>query len=185
MQQQELLFAGFGGQGVMFVGQLLAYAAMDEGLNVTWIPSYGPEMRGGTAHCFVVISQKTIGSPLVRHPKVAVVFNNPSFEKYNPLVEEGGLLAVNASMISARTARTDITELAVPATDLADELGSVKLTNVVLLGAVLAARPLLPLEAIESALKKHIPANRRDMLDLNYQALTRGAEFARSLAVTT
>ncbi len=181
MQQQEIVFSGFGGQGVMFVGQLLAYAAMDEGLNVTWIPSYGPEMRGGTAHCFVVISDKTIGSPLVRHPKVAVVFNNPSFEKYAQLIAPDGLLAVNASMISARTARTDITQLAVPATDLADGLGSLKLANVVMLGAVLEARPLLPLEAIEHALEKHIPKHRRDMLKMNVDGLHKGAEAARSL----
>jgi 2-oxoglutarate ferredoxin oxidoreductase subunit gamma len=84
--QEEFVFAGFGGQGVMFVGQLLAYAAMGEGFEVTWIPSYGPEMRGGTAHCFVVIGDKPIGSPITRQPKVAAVFNNPSFEKYEPLV---------------------------------------------------------------------------------------------------
>jgi 2-oxoglutarate ferredoxin oxidoreductase subunit gamma len=183
MQQEELVFSGFGGQGVMFVGQLLAYAAMDEGLNVTWIPSYGPEMRGGTAHCFVVISDQAIGSPLVRQPKVAVVFNNPSFEKYDLLVAPGGLLALNASMISSRTARTDIAELALPATDLADELGALRLANVAMLGGVLAARPVLLLEAIERALEKHIPAHRRDMLDLNVKALYKGAEFAHSLAL--
>lgn len=181
MTQQEILFAGFGGQGVMFVGQLLAYAAMDDGLNVTWIPSYGPEMRGGTAHCFVVISDRAIGSPLVRNPKVAVVFNNPSFQKYDPMVAPGGLLALNASMIEARTTRTDITELAVPATDLADELGSLKLANVVLLGAVLTARPLLSLEVLERALEKHIPAHRKDMLDLNIKALRRGEAFVDQL----
>ena len=176
MPQQELVFSGFGGQGVMFVGQLLAYAAMEHGLNVTWIPSYGPEMRGGTAHCFVVISDKAIGSPLVRSPKIAVVFNNPSFEKYEPLIAPGGLLAINASMIGARTARQDIDELAVPATDIAGELGALRLANMVLLGAVLGARPLLPLEAVEHALDQHIPPHRRDMLKLNIQALHRGLE---------
>jgi 2-oxoglutarate ferredoxin oxidoreductase subunit gamma len=181
MPQRELVFSGFGGQGVMFVGQLLAYAAMDEGLHVTWIPSYGPEMRGGTAHCFVVISDRAIGSPQVRQPKVAVVFNSPSFDKYEPLVEAGGLLVINTSLINGRSARMDLTELDVPATDLAEKLGALRLANMLLLGAVLAARPLLPLEAVERALEQHIPAHRRDMLDLNYQALRQGAEFARSL----
>lgn len=176
--QEEFLFAGFGGQGVMFVGQLLAYAAMDEGLHVTWIPSYGPEMRGGTAHCFTVISDQPIGSPLVRYPKVAVVFNIPSFEKYESMVAPGGVLARNSSLVPNRTARTDIIELAVPASDIADELGALRLTNIVLLGAVLAARPVLPLTAIERALHEHIPAHHREMLEVNIQALHRGAEHA-------
>lgn len=176
MPQQELLFSGFGGQGVMFVGQLLAYAAMEHGLNVTWIPSYGPEMRGGTAHCFVVMSDKAIGSPLVRNPRVAVVFNNPSFEKYEPLIAPGGLLVLNASLITARTGRRDIDQLAVPATDIANELGALKLANMVLLGAVLAARPLVPMEVIEQALARHIPPHHHDMLQLNVEALHRGAQ---------
>src|SRR5689334_11950070 len=98
--QKEYLFAGFGGQGIMFAGQLLAYAAMDYGLEVTWIPSYGPEMRGGTAHCVVVISDKPIGSPIVAHTSAALVFNNPSFNKYESVVRSGGLLVSNASLIS-------------------------------------------------------------------------------------
>ncbi len=176
--QEEFLFAGFGGQGVMFAGQLLAYAAMEEGKEVTWIPSYGPEMRGGTAHCFVVISDRPIGSPIVRHPKVAVVFNNPSFEKYEPLVAPGGVLAVNASLVTLRSSRTDITVLEVPASDIADELGNLRIANLALLGAALMARPVLPLDAIKRALNNHIPEHRRDMLQVNYKALERGAEFA-------
>lgn len=182
MPQQEFLFAGFGGQGVMFVGQLLAYAAMDEGKHVTWIPSYGPEMRGGTAHCFTVISDKPIGSPLVSHPRVAVVFNNPSFDKYEPLVAPGGLLASNASLIEHRSQRTDIDALAVPASSIADELGNLRIANIVMLGAVLAARPVLSLDALKHALSAHIPSHRRDMLDLNYQALERGAAFVAERA---
>jgi 2-oxoglutarate ferredoxin oxidoreductase subunit gamma len=103
--QKEFVFAGFGGQGVMFVGQILAYAAMDEGLEVTWIPSYGPEMRGGTANCVVTISDKPIGSPVTLHPKVAVVFNIPSFVKYEPSVARGGLLAMNSSLIDQTSTR--------------------------------------------------------------------------------
>ncbi len=146
MQQEEFLFAGFGGQGVMFVGQLLAYAGMDEGLEVTWIPSYGPEMRGGTAHCFVVISEKPIGSPIVGNPRTVIAFNGPSFEKYDSLVAPGGLLVSNASLIAHHSARTDIRTLEVPATSIADELGNMRVTNLVMLGAVLGAHPVLPLE---------------------------------------
>ncbi len=179
--QQEFLFAGFGGQGVMFVGQLLAYAAMHEGFEVTWIPSYGPEMRGGTAHCFVVISDRPIGSPIVRYPGTVIVFNNPSFEKYEPMVAPGGLLARNASLITQASQRTDITEMAVPATSIADELGNLRLANVVLLGAVVAARPVISLEAVKHALDEHIPQHRRDLLSLNYVALTRGAALAAAI----
>lgn len=178
---ESFVFSGFGGQGVMFVGQLLAYAAMDVGLEVTWIPSYGPEMRGGTAHCYVVISDKSIGSPLVSRPRTAVVFNNPSFEKYEQIVAEGGLLASNSSLIAASTSRTDITFLPVPGTSIADELGSLRIANLVMLGAVLTAHPVLPLEAIRQALDEHIPPRRRDLLDLNLAAVDRGAEFAAAL----
>jgi 2-oxoglutarate ferredoxin oxidoreductase subunit gamma len=179
--QEEFLFSGFGGQGIMFAGQLLAYAAMNEGFHVTWIPSYGPEMRGGTAHCFVVIADKPIGSPVVRHPKVAVVFNIPSFEKYDALVAPGGLIARNSSLIPASSRRTDITELAVPATGLAEGLGNMRLANGVMLGAVLAARPVLPIKALEQALDEHIPAHRRDLLQLNIDAIHKGADVAASL----
>lgn len=181
--QEEVLFAGFGGQGVMFVGQLLAYAGMDEGLEVTWIPSYGPEMRGGTAHCFVVLSDQPIGSPIVRNPKVAIAFNKPSFEKYESLVAPDGLLVYNASLIDLQSTRTDIQQLAIPATDIADELGSAKVTNLVLLAATLAARPILPLAAIRRAIDEHIPSHRRNLLPLNLEALEKGAAFAENLAV--
>ncbi len=179
--QEEFLFSGFGGQGVMFVGQLLAYAAMDAGLEVTWIPSYGPEMRGGTAHCYVVMSDKAIGSPVVRSPKTVMAFNIPSFQKYEPLVAEGGLLAYNASLIETESAREDITILPVPASDVADELGNLRIMNIVMLGALLTVRPVLSLEAMRGALEDHIPEHRRDMLSLNFEALERGATFAEGL----
>jgi 2-oxoglutarate ferredoxin oxidoreductase subunit gamma len=173
--QHEFLLAGFGGQGVMFAGQLLAYAAMDEGLEVTWIPSYGPEMRGGTAHCFVVISNHPIGSPIVKRPKVGIVFNNPSFAKYEPLVAPGGLLVMNRSLITQSSERRDITCLSVPATAIADELGNLRLANMVLLGAALEAYPAVSLDAARRALAEHLPAHHRDTLPLNYRALERGA----------
>lgn len=179
--REDFLFSGFGGQGVMFAGQLLAYAAMDAGLEVTWIPSYGPEMRGGTAHCVVVISDQPIGSPMTSHPQAAVVFNNPSFEKYEPLVKPGGLLVLNSSLIARTSARMDITALPVPATSLADELGNLRLANVVMLGAALAARPVIPLDAVRQALDQHMPAHHRDLLELNFLALEKGARAAAAL----
>lgn len=175
--QTEILFSGFGGQGVMFAGQLLAYAAMDSGLQVTWIPSYGPEMRGGTAHCFVTISSRPIGSPVVTHPTIGVVFNNPSFDKYAAQVAQGGLLVVNSSLIDRRCTRDDITTIYVPATSIADSLGEVRMTNMVLVGALLAARPVLPIETVQAALKAHLPAHRHRLLPVNLQALEKGAAF--------
>src|SRR5512136_66088 len=123
---EEIIFSGFGGQGALFAGQLLAYAASDIGLHVTWIPSYGPEMRGGTAHCTVVVSDEPIGSPLVRHPTSAIALNLPSFERYEPLIKPGGLLVYNKSLIAATPGRADIHYVAVPANVIAEELGNVR-----------------------------------------------------------
>lgn len=177
MQQQAFVFSGFGGQGVMFVGQLLAYTAMDAELDVTWIPSYGPEMRGGTAHCFVVISARPIGSPLVARPHAAVVFNIPSFDKYESIVAPGGYLVVNSSLVEREPVRTDIHTLMIPATEIADELGNARLTNMVLLGAMLQANPVLTLEQLKQALDAHIPTHRRHLLNLNFDAVDAGATY--------
>lgn len=178
---EEIIFSGFGGQGALFAGQLLAYAALDSGLHVTWIPSYGPEMRGGTAHCTVVVSDEPIGSPLVRRPLSVVALNLPSFEKYEPLVKPGGLLVYNESLIPARPSRTDIRYVAVPANEIAEELGNVRQANVVLLGAYLAVTGLLPLEAVELALDNHLPERQRKFLESNKEALRRGAAYARAV----
>lgn len=177
--QQEFLFSGFGGQGVMFAGQLLAYAAMEAGFEVTWIPSYGPEMRGGTAHCFTVISSKPIGSPVVRYPSVVVLFNNPSFLRYASEVAPMGLLVYNTSLITERCTRPDITQVGIPATAIAESLGERRLTNVVLLGAALAARPVLSLETLRAALERHLPEHRRDLLAANRAALDCGIDFVK------
>jgi 2-oxoglutarate ferredoxin oxidoreductase subunit gamma len=177
--QQEFVFSGFGGQGVMFIGQLLAYAAMDNGKEVTWIPSYGPEMRGGTANCTVVVSNKPIGSPITSQPKIGIIFNRPSFVKYEAIIKPGGLLVVNSSLIpDAETEREDITLINIPATDIAYELGNARLTNIIMIGAALTVQPVLPVDAIRQALSGHIPSHRRNMLDVNYKALAKGAEFA-------
>ena len=181
--QKELLFSGFGGQGVMFVGQLLAYTAMDEGFEATWIPSYGPEMRGGTAHCYVVISDQAIGSPIVKHPQVTVIFNIPSFERYEPLIAPGGLLVRNSTLVPLETQRTDITDLAIPATDLAEEMGYPRLANVMLLAATLTAYPVLTIDALKKSIDAHIPAHHRDKLPANYEAIDKGVEFATALEI--
>ncbi len=175
--QEEFVFSGFGGQGVMFAGQLLAYTAMDEGLEVTWIPSYGPEMRGGTAHCFVVISDRVIGSPVVARPTNAIIFNKPSFDKYEPEVATGGRLVLNTSLVTQKSLRQDIHIIEVSATDIAYEIGDQRLTNMVLLGALLRDHPILPIEALKRALDAHIPKHRRNLLDKNYLAIERGAEL--------
>src|SRR5512139_3241904 len=135
---EELIISGFGGQGALFAGQILSYAASEAGKFVTWIPSYGPEMRGGTAHCTVVISDEPIGSPLVRRPTSVIALNLPSFQKYEGLVKPSGLLVYNSSLIDARPMRGDIRYAAVPANVIAEQLGNVRQANVVLLGAFLA-----------------------------------------------
>ena len=175
--QTEIVISGFGGQGVLFAGQLLAYAAMDQGLEVTWIPSYGPEMRGGTANCTVIISDEEIGSPLVRNPKVAVAMNRPSLDKYDPLVKPGGLLIINSSILDKNSERKDIQVVRVPANEIAEKIGDRRMTNMVVLGALLANLPILPLEALEKALKEHLPERHHRLLPLNYQALREGAKY--------
>lgn len=177
---EEIIFSGFGGQGALFAGQLLAYAALDAGLHVTWIPSYGPEMRGGTAHCTVVVSDEPIGSPLVRRPSSVVALNLPSFEKYEPLVKSGGILAYNASLVPAQPSRADIRYVAAPANEIAEELGNARQANVVLLGAYLATTGLLPLAAVEDALERHLPHRQRKYLASNKQALALGAACIRN-----
>ncbi len=176
--QTEIVIAGFGGQGVLFTGQVLAYAAMDNDLEVTWIPSYGPEMRGGTANCTVILADEAIGSPLVRNPKAAIVLNLPSLDKYEPLVVPGGVLVANASLINRGPQRTDIQSVFIPANEIAETLGDKRLTNMVALGALLTLMPVLPVEAIEQALRDHLPERHKRLLPANYQALKQGALFA-------
>jgi 2-oxoglutarate ferredoxin oxidoreductase subunit gamma len=178
--QTEIIISGFGGQGALFAGQLLAYAALDAGRHVTWIPSYGPEMRGGTAHCTVIVSDDEIGSPLVRHPAAVIAMNLPSFDKYAPLVAPGGVLVVNTSLINRAVARADLRVVLVPANDIADELGSARLANMVLTGALVAATEVLPLEAMHRALAAHLPARHHALLDANREALRRGAALAEA-----
>lgn len=180
--QNEVVIAGFGGQGVLFAGQLLAYAAMDEGLQVTWIPSYGPEMRGGTANCTVVISDEEIGSPTVSQPAAVIAMNLPSLDKYEEMVKAGGLLVVNESMIDRSINRKEIHVVLVPANKIAEELGDKRMTNMVLLGALLANKNILPVEAVEKALKEHLPERHQHLLPRNKEAIQRGAAYKAVIA---
>jgi len=177
--QTEIILAGFGGQGILFAGQLLAYAAMDSGMEVTWIPSYGPEMRGGTANCTVIISDEEIGSPTIRQPKAALVFNLPSLDKYEALVVPQGVLIANASLINRDVQRQDITSVNIPANEIAENLGEKRLTNMVMLGALIEKLPVLSSEAILQALEDHLPERHKHLLPLNHNALQKGITFAR------
>jgi 2-oxoglutarate ferredoxin oxidoreductase subunit gamma len=178
--QTEIILAGFGGQGILFAGQLLAYAAMDAGMEVTWIPSYGPEMRGGTANCTVIIADEDIGAPTVRNPKAALVFNLPSFDKYEPLVVPNGVLIANRSLVDRGFARQDLKAVMIPANELAEELGDKRLTNMVMVGAMLEKLPVLTIDAVEKALDDHMPKRHKHLLESNYRALRKGMEFAQA-----
>jgi len=175
----EIILAGFGGQGVMLMGQILTYAGMLENKHVSWMPSYGPEMRGGTANCTVVISDEPVGSPLVTNPGIVVAMNLPSMDKFEPTVRPGGVLLYNSSLIEQQPGRSDISTVAVPANAIADELGSGRIANMVVLGALLAKAPVVSMEAVHKALRKALPVHRHNLLPLNEQALARGFESAK------
>ena len=177
--QKEIIIAGFGGQGVLFGGQVLAYAAMDTGKQVTWIPSYGPEMRGGTANCTVIIADDEIGSPLVKNPPLAIALNLPSFDRYEELLAPGGTLIVNKSMVDRDAKRTDINVILVPCNEIAEKIGDKKLMNMVAVGALLTALTELSIRDVEKALEGHLPARHKHLLPKNYEALKRGFEAAQ------
>ena len=181
--QTEIIIAGFGGQGILFAGMMLAYAGMEAGRQVTWLPSYGPEMRGGTANVTVIIGDEEIGAPVVRQPQVALVFNSPSLDKYEPLVKAGGTLVYNSSLVGSAHQRHDLTYYPVPATDIAQELGNVTTANMVALGAMIAATQVLPLAAVSQALKNHLPASKQALLKDNELALQRGAALVEAAGV--
>ncbi len=187
--QTEIVIAGFGGQGVLFGGQVLAYAAMDAGLNVTWIPSYGPEMRGGTANCTVIISDEEIGAPLVKNPLAVIALNLPSLDKYESVVKEDGILIVNASLVNREVQRKDLNVVNIPANELAERLGDRRLANMVVMGALiggleqlrLTTQPKLPvpsLDAVIQALKAHLPERHQKLIPANVEALHQGMAFS-------
>jgi len=176
--ETSIIISGFGGQGTLFAGQLLTYAALEFDKVCTWIPSYGPEMRGGTAHCTVIISEEEIGSPLVRYPDAVIAMNLPSLDKYETKVKSGGVLIANSSLINRQAERPDITALNIPGNEIAEELGNSRITNMVMLGALLHLMPVLPMDVLKSALDSHMPERNRKYLPLNYRALDAGAKFA-------
>jgi 2-oxoglutarate ferredoxin oxidoreductase subunit gamma len=179
---QSVVVSGFGGQGALFAGQVLTYAAMDSGYHVTWIPSYGPEMRGGVARCTVIISDSDIGSPIVRNPDVAIVFNNPSMEKFQHELRTDGILIVNSSMVNVPVEREDIRVYQVPGNRIARELGDVRMTNMVLLGAMLAVNPVVERVELERALRDHLPESKQKLVEPNIAAVRRGYQEASESA---
>ncbi|RLE30138.1 2-oxoacid:ferredoxin oxidoreductase subunit gamma [Candidatus Acetothermia bacterium] len=174
-----VIFAGFGGQGILLSGKVLARAGMDQGLEVTWLPSYGPEMRGGTANCTVVLSDKPIGSPIVDAPGALVAMNLPSLDRFEPRVESGGVIVYNSSLISRDLKRDDVRGIPVPVNDIARELGNPRVINMVALGALLKASGVVPLEAAAEAMAHEMRERGRDrLIEINRKALERGWEEA-------
>lgn len=177
MNQYEVTFAGFGGQGIMVAGQLLAQAGINEGKNVVWIPSYGPEMRGGTAYCTVVVSDSRIGSPIIPNPMGACVFNRPSLDKFGPKIRPSGLLVINSSLINAQSDRDDILQLLVPANTMALEAGNARATNVAMLGAFVGATGIVSYDTLVSTLKQKL-GKKKSMLDINLKVIEQGFALA-------
>jgi 2-oxoglutarate ferredoxin oxidoreductase subunit gamma len=174
---EGIVFAGFGGQGIILSGMILCLAAMEEGKQVSHIPSYGAEMRGGTANCSVVISDSPIASPLVPHPGVCVVMNKPSLAKFEPMIAEGGLLLWNSSLIDITPSRADIRAVAVAANELAEAEGSSRAANMVMLGALAKLRPeLVSLGALNHGLGEAVSARHKQMAAINAACLKRGFE---------
>ena len=175
--QNEVQFAGFGGQGIMLMGQILAQAAMQQGHEVVWIPSYGPEMRGGTAYCTVVISDRPIGSPIIRNPKHLVAMNRPSLEKFAPSVKSGGTIFINSSIISIDAGRDDVNVVKVPIIEIAKELGNVKIANIIALAAFVSRSQVVDFELLRESVKAKF-ANKEKLIPLNMEALEQGKKAA-------
>jgi len=174
----NVIMAGFGGQGLMFIGKLLAYSAMKTGRNVTWIPSYGPEMRGGTANCTVVISDEEIGSPVITSPQALIVMNNPSLEAFEPKLQPQGLLFLDSSLITHQVKRNDLEVVSIPATDIAIEAGEKRAANMVMLGAYIARTKIVSKESILEGLKE-FSGKKTQFLDINIKAFEKGMEYGK------
>ncbi len=174
----SIKLAGFGGQGILSAGAMLANAGMEQGFHTSWIPSYGPEMRGGTAYCFVNISEQPIGSPTVTRPDVLMAFNRPSLERFEHDLHEGALLMYDSTIIDVAPTRGDIEVLAVPATQMAEELGNTRMANTIMVGAYLAKTGILSLAALEQTLP--LALKRKNLVEANAKALSAGFEYAKS-----
>jgi len=177
--KKELLVAGFGGQGALSIGKNLAEASLAEGLNVTWAPSYGVEMRGGTANCSVVISDEAIGSPVFEHPSELIAMNGPSLDKFGPKVVEGGLVILNSSVIKGEYDRKDVNVHYVPCDDIANELGNSKVANMVMLGAYVGITKALKVETCEKMIEEMFTGKKAKLVPLNIKALHAGLDLAK------
>ena len=175
--QNEVKFAGFGGQGIMLMGQIMAEAALQQGYEVVWIPSYGPEMRGGTAYCTVVISDRPIGSPIIRNPKHLVAMNRPSLEKFAPSVKSGGTIFINSSIISIDAGRDDVDVIKVPIIEIARKLGNVRTANIIALAAFVSRSQVVDFELLRESVKAKF-ANKEKLIPINMKALEEGKKAA-------
>ncbi len=176
---EQVILAGFGGQGMLLAGQLLAYAGLAENRNVSWLPSYGPEMRGGTANCCVIVSDEEVGSPIVTEADTVIVMNRPSLDKYESFVKKGGLLIINSTLIDKKTTRDDIDVVYVPANELAEQAGSVKAANMVVLGTYLEKTNIVKPGSVIKALEKIMGEKKAKLIPMNEKALELGAQCAR------
>lgn len=173
----EVIMAGFGGQGLLFSGKVLAHAALIEGKELSWLPSYGPEMRGGTCNCSVIVSDNPVGSPIIANPNVLMVMNEPSLDKFEPAVSTGGIVFVDSSLISRKVERTDIDSVYIPATEMAKQMNAVSLANMIILGAIVKKTGCVSPEIVEKSLRETISARKAALLDLNLKAVEMGMKF--------
>ena len=176
--QQDVIFAGFGGQGILLMGSILAHAAMDLGYEVAWVPSYGAEMRGGTANCTVVIGDRPIGSPIIKNPQHLVAMTRPSLEKFAPMVRPGGVILINNSLIPVDSGRDDVDEIKVPANDLAIKVGSVKAANIVALAAFVARSKIIDYDKVVASMKTELGAKEK-LIQMNLDAMEEGRKAAQ------
>ncbi len=177
MADFEIVIAGFGGQGLLFSGKVLAYAGLMEGRELSWLPSYGPEMRGGTANCNVILSDTPVGSPIVSHPNVLMVMNAPSLDKYESEVTPGGMIFADSTLITRKVQREDVTAYYIPATQMAADMGITGLANMILLGAIIAKTGCIDESRLDEVLKKVIPARKADLFDANKRAIQAGKDY--------
>lgn len=177
--EERITIAGFGGQGVMAIGQLLTYAGMIENKHVSWLPSYGPEMRGGTANCGVIVSDNAVGSPVVINSTAAIVMNKPSLDKFEPFINKGGNLFINSSLIDKKSERDDIQVYYIPANEIANEIGNDRVANMIMLGAYLEVTNTVKIESILEGFTKVFGEKRANLIPINKEALEKGAEIAR------
>ena len=176
---ERVILAGFGGQGILFLGKVLAEVGMMADKHVSWIPSYGPEMRGGTANCTVIISENPIASPMVTVPDTVVAMNRPSVAKFNLKIKAGGMLMYNSSLIERQEFRDDIRLVEIPASEIADDLGNPRVANLVMAGAYANFSKLIDYEDVVKAMPKLLPARRQDMLEINLAAIEKGYSYVK------